>query len=138
MAQLKRSDGVMQLPAATKSRSFRTFLLMAQFEAREVGARIAQARNERGLTQEQLAEIASFSKRSLQDYEGGITIPYRQLRELGQLLNKPTEWFLYGDADQVTAEELAELRTDLAEVKGSLARVEALLQERARAERESS
>jgi transcriptional regulator with XRE-family HTH domain len=111
---------------------------MAQFEAREVGARIAQARNERGLTQEQLAEIASFSKRSLQDYEGGITIPYRQLRELGQLLNKPTEWFLYGDADQVTAEELAELRTDLAEVKGSLARVEALLQERARAERESS
>lgn len=78
---------------------------MAQFEAREIGARIHQARKESGLTQEQLAELGSFSKRSLQDYEGGKTIPYKQLAELGRLLNRPTEWFLYGDQDQLAAVE---------------------------------
>ena len=70
---------------------------MSQFAAREIGARIQQARLEAGLTQEQLAEVSSFSKRSLQDYESGKTIPYKHLRELNRLLNRPTEWFLYGD-----------------------------------------
>jgi transcriptional regulator with XRE-family HTH domain len=70
---------------------------MQQFDADAIGARIRQARNERGLTQDELAAMASFSKRSLQDYEAGTTIPYRHLRELGRLMNKPEEWFLYGD-----------------------------------------
>lgn len=72
---------------------------MAQFEAREIGARIAQARREAGLTQEQLAEIAPFSQRSLQDYERGLVIPYRQMRELAKLLGKPVEWFLHGEPE---------------------------------------
>lgn len=102
MAQVKRIDRAAQIPAATNLRNFRTFLLMAQFEAQEIGARIAQARNEKGLTQEELAEMASFSKRSLQDYEAGETIPYRHFREIGRLLHKPTEWFLYGDPENST------------------------------------
>lgn len=101
MAHVKHSGGAAQEPAWRNSRSFRTFLLLQQFEAKEIGARIAQARKERGLTQEELAEIGSFSKRSLQDYETGVTTPYRKVRELSRLLGKPTEWFLYGD----TAEE---------------------------------
>lgn len=86
-----------QKPAATNSRNFRTFLLMQQFAAKEIGARIRQARLERGMTQEQLAEISSFSKRSLQNYETGVTIPYRHLRELARLLRRREEWFLYGN-----------------------------------------
>jgi transcriptional regulator with XRE-family HTH domain len=70
---------------------------MAQFEAKEIGARIGQARREAGLTQEQLAEMAPFSYRSLQDYERGLTIPYRQLRDISKLLGRPVEWFLRGD-----------------------------------------
>src|SRR4051794_7778235 len=70
---------------------------MAQFEAKEIGARIAQARKEAGLTQEELAELAPFSYRSLQDYERGLTIPYRQLRDISKLLGQPVEWFLRGD-----------------------------------------
>jgi transcriptional regulator with XRE-family HTH domain len=69
---------------------------MQQFEAQEIGERIKQARLEQGLTQEELAVLASFSKRSLQDYEAGLTIPYRHLSELSRLLNRPKEWFLYG------------------------------------------
>lgn len=109
--------------AATNARTFRTFLLMEQFAAREIGARIRQARKERGLTQEQLAEMASFSKRSLQDYEAGATIPYPHFTELSALLKKPTAWFLYGeepDAPDVT-DRLERIEERLAEV---LARLE--------------
>ena len=56
------------------------------FTAREVGARIAAMRRERGFTQEELAALAPFSKRSLQDYEAGISLPYRHLRDLSSLL----------------------------------------------------
>ena len=94
--QTKRRGRATQVAAATKSRNFRTFLLMQRFEAQEIGERIKLARLERGLTQEELAEMSSFSKRSLQDYEGGLTIPYRHFRELSRLLNRPEEWFLYG------------------------------------------
>lgn len=95
--QTKRSFRVAQEIAATNNRSFRTFLLMSNLAAAEIGARIRQARLEAGFTQEQLAEVASFSKRSLQEYEYGNTIPYKHLRELSRLLNRPEEWFLYGE-----------------------------------------
>lgn len=67
-----------------------------QFEAKEIGRRIAEARTLAGLTQEDLAEMASFSKRSLQDYETGKTIPYKHMREISQLLGREVEWFLHG------------------------------------------
>lgn len=87
-------------PAATFSRNFRTFLLVEQLAAKEIGARIKLARKERGLTQEQLAEMASFSKRSLQDYEMGETIPYKHFREMAELLSRDVRWFLYGETEE--------------------------------------
>lgn len=109
---MHRDEGT-QIPVATMNREFRTFLLMAQFQAKEIGGRIAQARKESGLTQEELAEMASFSKRSLQDYETGITIPYRQIREIGKLLDRPTEWFLHGDTTETSiAPEAVMVRID--------------------------
>jgi transcriptional regulator with XRE-family HTH domain len=82
---------------------------MDEFAAREVGARIAQARHAKGLTQEQLAMIASFSKRSLQDYERGVSVPYRHMRELSSLLGPPVEWFLYGEQPPRMDEDLKRL-----------------------------
>lgn len=73
---------------------------MTQFEAKAIGGRIAMARDEAGLTQEELAEMASFSKRSLQDYEAGTTIPYRHMREISALLNREVPWFLHGEPEQ--------------------------------------
>lgn len=86
--------------AATTTRTFRSFLLMSQLEAQEIGARIKQKRLERGMTQEELAQTASFSARSLQDYENGVTIPYKHFQELGRLLDVSHEWFMYGDEDE--------------------------------------
>lgn len=100
-----------QKSVTTGGREFHRFLLMAQLEAKEIGVRIAQARNEAGLTQEQLAEMSPFSYRSLQDYEQGVTIPYRQMREISKLLGKPVEWFLHGDDEdeQSILEQLKDL-----------------------------
>lgn len=123
--------------AATTTRTFRTFLLMSQLQAKEIGARIALARNERGMTQDEMGEVATFSKRSLQDYEAGHTIPWRHMREISRLLNRPTEWFLHGDeqqADLPVGNRLEELATAVGAltdqfgeaVASSLARLEAI------------
>ena len=124
MAQVKRKIGAAMKSAATNDRNFRTFLLVSQLEAEGIGARIAQARMEAGLTQEQLADLAvGFSKRSLQDYEAGVTIPYKHLREIGALLNRDVEWFLHGqpdkpDQDQISrlSEQVEGLREQLGEI----------------------
>ena len=117
-AHVKHGVSVAMKSAATNSRNFRTFLLVSQFEARAIGERIQRARREAGLTQEEMAELASFSKRSLQDYEAGITIPYRHMREIAALTRKPTEWFLYGEDPEVSdlAQRVDQLQTQLDEV----------------------
>jgi len=84
--------------------------------AREIGARIAEARRAAGLTQEDLAALASFSKRSLQDYETGMTFPYRHLRELSSLLGPPVEWLLHGDPPQVNDDRFDRLEEQLEQV----------------------
>ena len=92
---------------------------MAQLEAEAIGRRIAQARKEmNGLTQERMAELASFSKRSLQDYEAGVTIPYKHLREIGAITQRPVEWFLHGDEPEATGltERVDQLQKTLDEV----------------------
>lgn len=108
--------------SATEARNFRTFLLMEQFAAREIGARIAQARRERGLTQEELSDLASISARSLQDYEGGVTIPYKHLPTFARILRRPVEWFLHGDGEEAgaTADQLGLLHEEVAVLRGML------------------
>lgn len=125
--QVKHRGAVTRTSAATNARNFRTFLLVSRFEAQAIGARIALARNEQGMTQEELAGAASFSKRSLQDYEAGVTIPYKHLRELSALLGKRVEWFLHGDPDEVSADRLVGLEAQLGEALERLRRVEELL-----------
>lgn len=141
MTQSRRSIGTTQKVSATFGRDFRTFLLMSQFEARDIGERIALARNQAGMTQDELAALASFSKRSLQDYEGGVTIPYKHLREIGRLLRREPDWFLHGDPDGDPVEDrvkalevaVAESQLALADVRAlqeAVARIEAMIRER--------
>lgn len=116
--QVKRNGAATQRTAATKGRNFRTFLLVSQLEGRAIGERIAQARREAGLTQEQMAELATFSKRSLQDYEAGVTIPYAHMHEISALLKKPVPWFLHGEPDEG---ELERLREEVVGTRGEIA-----------------
>jgi transcriptional regulator with XRE-family HTH domain len=69
-----------------------------EVDGRAVGRRIARARYEAGwMTQKTLAELLCVCKRSVQAYEAGRTIPYRHLERLGQIFERPSLWFLYGD-----------------------------------------
>lgn len=124
-AQVKHRERAARKSAATNDRNFRTFLLVSQLEAEGIGQRIAYAREVAGLTQEQLADLAvGFSKRSLQDYEAGVTIPYKHLREIGRLLGRDPEWFLYGDKDELSADEISRLHE---QVEGLRERLDEIL-----------
>ncbi len=99
---------------------------MQQFDREAIGRRIALARHERGLTQDELAALASFSKRALQEYEGGVRIPYKHMDELHRLLGKPTEWFLYGDQQEqetVATELLGQVAEELSTAQHLLRRI---------------
>lgn len=125
MTQVKRRIVASRKAAATNDRNFRTFLLMSQLEARAIGARIALARNEAGLTQDELSDLAQgFKRRSLQDYETGVTIPFKHLREISALLDRPVEWFLHGDPDQPSSEDWRQVREEIAHLADVLARIE--------------
>jgi len=91
---------------------------MQQFAAREIGARIGLARKEAGgMTQEQLAELLDVSARSVQDYEAGITIPWKHFQRLEVIFKRPMGWFLHGDVDG----EPADVRRLLEELTASVA-----------------
>ena len=52
------------------------------------------------MTQEQLAELLNISTRSLQDYEAGVTVPWRHLQTLETIFRRPLGWFLHGAGDR--------------------------------------
>jgi transcriptional regulator with XRE-family HTH domain len=77
----------------------------------EIGARLARARKQAGLTQKALAERLGVTRRSIQGYEAGSVVPYKHLDRLGELLGKTPGWFLGGEQSQtVTSEPIAQLR----------------------------
>lgn len=110
----------------TKSRTFRTFLLLMEMEPEKIRARLRDAREEAGFTQQQLADVLGVHKRTIENYEN-VRVPWDHLNEYAKLTNRPTEWFLYGEealppegqievlvgtVESLTA-ELSELRTRL-------------------------
>ena len=110
---VKGDFSVTQQLAATNPRTFRTFLLMQQFAAAEIGARIAQARKEAGgMRQRELADLLDTSARSVQNYEAGVSIPWRHFKQLEVVFKRPMEWFLYGEEAATGADEEISLRLD--------------------------
>jgi transcriptional regulator with XRE-family HTH domain len=65
--------------------------------AKEIGERIQLARRESGgMTQRELADLLGVTERSVAAYEAGDVIPYRFIRKLEEVLDKPATWILYG------------------------------------------
>lgn len=96
-------------------------------KGKEIGARIAQARLEAGgMTQRELGELVKprLSERSIQAYEQGEVIPFRQLGEFERILGKPIIWFLEGPAALEAREKgVADLGARLAKVEKKLGQV---------------
>lgn len=85
--------------SATRSRTFRTFATLDEQEERDVCARIKQARKEKGLTQQEMADLLNVEKRTYQNYED-YRVPYKLLDKIAKLVAKPPEWLLYGDGPE--------------------------------------
>jgi len=86
---------------------------VSQLEAHAIGARIALARDLTGLTQEQVGEIATFSARSLQDWEAGVRIPFKHMREIAALFNVSIEWLLHGTPEPHADAEAGDVRAEV-------------------------
>jgi transcriptional regulator with XRE-family HTH domain len=86
---------------------------MRQVEGDGIGRRIARARKERGLTQEELAALIGVSPRSIQGYEAGSVVPYRRLARLAAVCNRDIGWLLEGDTS--SDHELVERLLDAVE-----------------------
>lgn len=112
--------------SATNTRNLRTFLLMREFEAREIGQRIALARKETGgMTQEELADLVNVTPRSVQLWESGDTIPYKRLSRIAQVLGRPVGWFLHGNDTEEDDDRLSRLE---AQLEGATAKLDKLLE----------
>lgn len=114
--QVKRRKNL----SATDARNLRTLLLLSVFEPQDIGARIATARKEAGLTQEELADLVQVSTRSLQGYEAGDVVPYRHISKLGEVLKRPVAWILHGESEPEET-RLDRIEAQLAEIRGLLA-----------------
>lgn len=104
---------------------------MQQFAAQEIGARIARCRLEGGgMTQEELAGALNVSKRSVQDYEAGVTIPWKLFARLEQIFpGRTLDWFLHGGAESADPDRLEAIEAALSETRATLDRILRLLEE---------
>ena len=84
----------------------------AQLE--ELGGRIASARIEAGLTQQELADRIGVTRRSLQGYEAGRVAPYRHLERLAEVLERPRAWFLPDNGTNVLQDVRRIVREEIA------------------------
>jgi len=82
----------------------------------EIGRRIRFKRKQKLLSMEELALRVGVSSRTIQDYELGKTGAWRKLREIGDALETPPNWFIEGDEPSSSAEELREISRQLDEM----------------------
>src|SRR5690349_7984096 len=85
--------------SATTRRTLRTFGTLDPQEEREICARIKQARKEKGLTQQEMADLLNVEKRTYQNYED-YRVPFKLLDKIAKLTDKPQEWLLYGEGPE--------------------------------------
>jgi len=112
----------------TETRNFRTFLLVAQLDPRAIQGRIRQAREEAGLTQQELADLVDRHKRTIENYENVRVPPWPELTKVARVLDRPIEWFLHGETESTDRIEAMDVKLDevLDEIRTLRELVEAL------------
>lgn len=86
--------------SATEIRNLRTLLLADVFDQGAIGERIAKAREEAGLRQEDLAELVGVATRTIQNYEAGSTTAYRKINRISEVTGRSVEWILHGEKQE--------------------------------------
>lgn len=93
-------------------------------QGESVGQRLIAARRELGMKQADVAELIHVSERSMQAYEADEVVPFRKLKELSEILDKPMAWILHGDRAETTPGDmgpyLQDILTELRKISGHL------------------
>jgi transcriptional regulator with XRE-family HTH domain len=91
---------------ATKTRNVRTFSsaayltgLMAELDRAAISVRLAESREQAGLTQDEMADLLGVHFRSVQNYESAKVdrIPWDKLDEWARITGRTKEWVLHGN-----------------------------------------
>jgi transcriptional regulator with XRE-family HTH domain len=56
--------------------------------------KLRQARNEKGLTQSEVAKVLGLDRRQVWQYENGVSLPLENFTKLAIFYGKPLEFFL--------------------------------------------
>jgi transcriptional regulator with XRE-family HTH domain len=117
-------------PASQKPRKVRTFSndaylakLMGELDRAAIAVRLAQARQEVGLTQSEMAELLTAHLRSIQNYESPKVhvIPFDRLEQWAQITGRTKEWLLHGDEPLIVADDrLAAIEDELRRIRDEL------------------
>lgn len=111
-------QGLHTIRAATKTRTVRTFdsaaylaTLMAELDRAAISLRLAESREQAGLTQEEMADLLGIHFRSVQNYESPKKdrIPWDKLDEWARITGVTKEWLLHGREAAGTSDGLGEL-----------------------------
>lgn len=68
-----------------------------------ISQRVKQRRNDIGLTQAEVAELAGITQQSYQQIEAGETKRPRHLLEIAQALRCTANWLMFGEEPQTAA-----------------------------------
>jgi len=117
----------------TKARNVRRFrggeyvaTLMAELERAAIAQRIANAREQAGLSQPELADLVHVHFRTIQDWESTKkqTTPWDRLDEIARVTGVTKEWLLHGSRRE--AEPPNSLLQDVADGVETLERAQVL------------
>lgn len=100
-----------------------TLLLASVFEPGAIGERIAQARKEAGLRQEDLADLIGVSTRTVQNYEAGDTSAHRHMRQIADVTGASLKWLLHGEPEVAEDDRLSQMAAEVSEIRAMLERV---------------
>jgi transcriptional regulator with XRE-family HTH domain len=126
-------------PAAKNLRNMRTFRadgylaqLMGELDRAAISLRLAQARDEAGFTQPEMAELLIVHFRSIQNYESPKkhVLPFDRLDEWAKITGRTKEWLLHGDDPIVMGDDRLEaIEEELRRITSELAALRRLLKE---------
>jgi transcriptional regulator with XRE-family HTH domain len=104
------------------SRSHGTLLLAVAMDPKQIGRRIAEARERKGWTQLAFALEANVSPSTVQRWESGKLPPVRELMRVAELLEVEPEQLV--ELAPTNEDQVLELRNELARTQAALARIE--------------
>jgi transcriptional regulator with XRE-family HTH domain len=130
----------------------RTVALAVALDRLEIKRRIAEARDEAGLTQEELGDALSppVHFRTVQTWESlrNDNVPFKRIAQIAMVTGKSSEWLLHGEAGEPvvapvvmptpTMDVMATLAAELARDPGRALRLAPLLLELAASFREAA